>query len=238
MNVRVTPGKIRVFVTPKNSKKTASQVRKLTGADVVINGTLFNAAKWVPTCDVKANGKVLSNDRYAYRGLAWNNGDSRFTVAVSGDMAKYDNFISCVFLINEGKRLALPDMTPDVKRAAGRTAIYGLKDGSIWVYAMKEGVRNQTPAQLQATLGAIPGIDYALMLDGGGSTQGIFPNGKVASSRKVPTMVLFWEETKQERNADLNWAGKSGILTEVQLAEPEKAVTRRELAEILHRLQK
>ena len=51
-------------------------------------------------------------------------------------------------------------------------------------------------------------------------------------------MVLFWEETKQERNADLNWVGKSGILTEVQLAEPEKVVTRRELAEILHRLQK
>ena len=77
-----------------------------------------------------------------------------------------------------------------------------------------------------------------LMLDGGGSTQGFFPSGKVASSRKVPTMVLFWEETKQERNADLNWAGKSGILTEVQLAEPEKAVTRREMAEILRRLQK
>ena len=70
------------------------------------------------------------------------------------------------------------------------------------------------------------------------TSQGFFPSGKVASSRKVPTMVLFWEETKQERNADLNWAGKSGILTEVQLAEPEKVVTRRELAEILHRLQK
>lgn len=193
MNVRVTPGKIRVFVTPKNSKKTASQVRKLTGADVVINGTLFNAAKWVPTCDVKANGKVLSNDRYAYRGLAWNNGDSRFTVAVSGDMAKYDNFISCVFLINEGKRLALPDMTPDVKRAAGRTAIYGLKDGSIWVYAMKEGVRNQTPAQLQATLGAIPGIDYALMLDGGGSTQlSQAGNQYIYSSRRVQNYICFW----------------------------------------------
>ena len=51
-------------------------------------------------------------------------------------------------------------------------------------------------------------------------------------------VVLFWEETHQEENTDLNWAGKSGILTEAQLAEPEKAVTRRELAEILHRLQK
>ena len=77
-----------------------------------------------------------------------------------------------------------------------------------------------------------------LILDGGGSTQGCFPSGKVASSRKVPTMVLFWEETHKEENTDLNWAGKSGILTEAQLAEPEKAVTRRELAERLNRLQK
>jgi hypothetical protein len=32
----------------------------------------------------------------------------------------------------------------------------------------------------------------ALMFDGGGSTQGIFPSGKVTSSRKVPTLLLFW----------------------------------------------
>ena len=98
-------------------------------------------------------------------------------------------------------------------------------------------VDSLTREQLQNKLLGL-GVADALMLDGGGSTQGFFPSGKVASSRKVPTMVLFWEETKQERNADLNWAGKSGILTEAQLAEPEKAVTRRELAEILHRLQK
>ena len=94
-----------------------------------------------------------------------------------------------------------------------------------------------TREQLQNKLLGL-GVADALMLDGGGSTQGIFPNGKVASSRKVPTMVLFWAETKQAGNADLKWAGKSGILTEAQLAEPEKVVTRRELAEILHRLQK
>lgn len=119
-------------------------------------------------------------------------------------------------------------------RSAARTAVGWMPDGRICLWCDKTSL---TREQLQNKLLGL-GVADALMLDGGGSIQGFFPSGKVASSRKVPTMVLFWEETKQERNADLNWAGKSGILTEVQLAEPEKVVTRRELAEILHRLQK
>ena len=115
-----------------------------------------------------------------------------------------------------------------------RTAVGWMPDGRICLWCDKTSL---TREQLQNKLLGL-GVADALMLDGGGSIQGFFPSGKVASSRKGPTMVLFWEETKQERNADLNWAGKSGILTEVQLAEPEKVVTRRELAEILHRLQK
>ena len=38
----IQPSKITLHETSKWSKKTASQVRKATGADVVINGTLFD----------------------------------------------------------------------------------------------------------------------------------------------------------------------------------------------------
>lgn len=41
------------------------------------------------------------------------------------------------------------------------------------------------------------GVEDALMLDGGGSTQGIFPRAKVTSTRKVPTLLLFWERDKE-----------------------------------------
>ena len=91
-----------------------------------------------------------------------------------------------------------------------------MPDGRICLWCDKTSL---TREQLQNKLLGL-GVADALMLDGGGSTQGFFPSGKVASSRKVPTMVLFWEETHQEENTDLNWAGKSGILTEAQLAEP------------------
>ena len=136
-------------------------------------------------------------------------------------------------LLKNGAKLER-SLTPDVARSAARTAVGWMPDGRICLWCDKTSL---TREQLQNKLLGL-GVADALMLDGGGSTQGFFPSGKVASSRKVPTMVLFWEETHQEENTDLNWAGKSGILTEAQLAEPEKAVTRRELAEILHRLQK
>lgn len=200
MNIKVHPGKIRVYVNSKASKKTAYQVRKLTGADVVINGTLYNAVKWVPVCDVKVDGKVLSKSKDAYRGLAWNANDDHFTVAVSADMSKFDNFISCVFLINEGKKLPLPYITPDVKRPASRTAIYGLKDGSTWVYVSQVHEINRTPLQLQAKLGAIPNIQWALMLDGGGSSQ-LSQEGDqyVFSGRRVHNYICFWNVDSEPR---------------------------------------
>lgn len=39
-------GRIQLYVTGKDAQKTASQVRKLTGADVVINASLFNQDTW------------------------------------------------------------------------------------------------------------------------------------------------------------------------------------------------
>lgn len=85
------------------------------------------------------------------------------------------------------------------------------------------------------------GVTDALMMDGGGSTQGIFPKGKVTSSRKVPTLLLFWEQkaanpstapTKPEDPA-LAWGKAKGLLTDSNL---EKPVTRAELVRVLYKL--
>lgn len=102
MVVDFAPGevrKIQLYPTSKWAKKTASQVRKITGADVVINASLYDSNKWVPNCDVKANGKVLNNDKYTYRGIAWNNDDGEFHIVTSAEMGKWDNFLSCVLLM-------------------------------------------------------------------------------------------------------------------------------------------
>ena len=99
-----------------------------------------------------------------------------------------------------------------------------------------------TREQLQNKLLGLGVVD-ALMLDGGGSTQGIFPGGKVISSRKVPTLLLFWERKAATANPSpapvkpeepaLAWGKAKGLLTDSNAAE---TLTRADLARALYKL--
>lgn len=190
----IQPSKIVLHETSKWSKKTASQVRKATGADVVINGTLFDYGTWKPNCDVKANGRVLNDDPYGYRGLGWMNGEGEFHIALSAEMNKWDNFISCVMLIYQGKDYPYI-VDGAVGRSSGRTAILRRKNGAYVLWCVGEGLHNQTPSELRKSIYAkYPDIDWALMLDGGGSSQlSQEGNNYVYSSRKVQNYLCFWE---------------------------------------------
>nr|DAE24629.1 MAG TPA: lysozyme family protein [Myoviridae sp. ctPVE25] len=198
VTVRFGPGglqKIQLYVTKKTAKKTASQVRKLTGADVVINASLYDSNKWVPNCDVKADGKVLNDDKYSYRGLGWNSGEGVFHVVTSGEMKNYDNFLSCVLLVWNG--VAYPyHADAAVSRRGGRTVIIGLKDGSTVLRCFPDGNLSKTPKELQtALLGEFPTVDWALMLDGGGSVQ-LSQEGDeyIYSTRRVHNYLCFWRK--------------------------------------------
>lgn len=99
-----------------------------------------------------------------------------------------------------------------------------------------------TREQLQNKLLGLGVVD-ALMLDGGGSTQGIFPGGKVVSTRKVPTMLLFWERKAATTNPTpapvnpeepaLAWGKAKGLVTDSNAAE---TLTRAELVRVLYKL--
>ena len=217
----------RAQIYHNTGKLTPAQIKAKTGCTHIINGYLFNG-KFQPVGWTVIDGKVISRDKYQDWGVSIGSDGAPKMLTGRGV-----SFLSGVPILKGGSKL-YRGLTADVARPAARTAVGWMPNGKVCLWCDKTSL---TREQLQNKLLDL-GVADALMLDGGGSTQGFFPSGKVASSRKVPTMVLFWEETKQERNADLNWAGKSGILTEAQLAEPEKVVTRRELAEILHRLQK
>ena len=222
----IKASKMEVFDN-RTLRLTPEQVKARTGCTHVINGYFFDG-KFQPLGWTVIDGKIISRDAYQDWGISVGADGTPQMLTDRGG-----SFLSGVPLLKNGAKLER-SLTPDVARSAARTAVGWMPDGRICLWCDKTSL---TREQLQNKLLGL-GVADALMLDGGGSTQGFFPSGKVASSRKVPTMVLFWEETHQEENTDLNWAGKSGILTEAQLAEPEKAVTRRELAEILHRLQK
>ena len=202
----------RAQIYYNSKRKPLAQVKRESGCSHIINGYLFNGS-FQPVGWTVIDGKVISRDAYQDWGISIGSDGKPQMLTDRGG-----SFLSGVPLLKNGAKLER-SLTPDVARSAARTAVGWMPDGRICLWCDKTSL---TREQLQNKLLDL-GVADALMLD---------------SSRKVPTMVLFWEETKQERNADLNWAGKSGILTEAQLAEPEKAVTRWELAEILHRLQK
>ena len=105
-----------------------------------------------------------------------------------------------------------------------------LANGKVVLWCDKTSL---TREQLQNKLLGLGVVD-ALMLDGGGSTQGIFPKGKVTSTRKVPTLLLFWERSaiKAEDQA-LVWGKAHGLLTDANAGE---TVTRADMVRALYQI--
>ena len=103
---------------------------------------------------------------------------------------------SAVPLLKGGNKLER-NLTPDVARPAARTAVGWLLDGRVLIWCDKMIL---TREQLQDKLLELGCVD-ALMFDGGGSTQGVFPfpARKVISSRIVATFLCFWEEASEKK---------------------------------------
>ena len=195
----VKPKKFQLYVTSKTNKLNASQVRSKTGADIVINCTLYNPTKWVPVCDVKCDGKVLSDDQYGYWGFGWNKNDN--TMVMTNNINTYENYITSVALIKDGKDTIIT-ANADVRRAAGRTAIGFRADGQMVIWCTKEGAPNMTLETLRSKLYEL-GCEYALALDGGGSSQ-LSQEGEnyIYSSRKVQNYLCIWVEKPEQEKSD------------------------------------
>lgn len=174
------PARLAIYVN--TAKKTMDEIKAETGCDVIINGGLYNA-DFTPCCHLKADGKVWGADEWTYWGYGWNDNDIRLTYQY-GDLA---NYICCVCLVRDGKKeqLSYPSA---MGGARPRTAIGLFPDGRVWFYAASEG---KSPEALQ-TLCVDLGLDSAVMLDGGGSTQGISPSGAYRQSRRVHNFILAW----------------------------------------------
>lgn len=198
------PTGVHLYLNDKANPLLAWQVREKTGAKLVINAALFNEKTWLPCCDVKADGKVVSDDPYTYRGIGWKAGSGELHVTT--DMSAYDNYISCVMLINAGVKLSLVQpngtkvYTPDVGRSAGRTAVIGFDDGTTGSWCVKEGEHNMVPEELQDAIFSLGHVVWALMLDGGSSSQLSQAGDEyVYSSRPVECYLCFyWDETPRE----------------------------------------
>ena len=162
---------------------TPEQVKARTGCTHVINGYFFSG-NFQPLGWTVIDGKIISRDAYQDWGISVGADGTPQMLTDRGG-----SFLSGVPLLKNGAKLKR-NLTPDVARSAARTAVGWMPDGRICLWCDKTAL---TREQLQEKLLGL-GVADALMLDGGGSTQGIFPGLKVTSSRKVPTLVLLWEQ--------------------------------------------
>lgn len=222
----------RAQIYHNTAKLTPAQIKAKTGCTHIINGYLFNG-KFQPVGWTVINGKVISRDAYQDWGISIGSDGLPKMLTDRGG-----SFLSGVPLLKAGAKLRR-DLTPDVARPAARTAVGWMPNGKVCLWCDKASL---TREQLQNKLLGL-GVTDALMMDGGGSTQGIFPGGKVTSSRKVPTLLLFWERKAATTNPTpapvnpeepaLAWGKAKGLLTDSNAGE---TVTRAEMVRALYKM--
>ena len=187
-----------------SGKKSLAAIKKETGCDVVINGGLYNMSTFKPLCHLKADGTVYATDQYKYWGFGWNKADTKLQMV--NDYEALDNYICCSALVKDGKATSMFfDAAQGGRR--GRTAIGTMPDGKVVIFCSKDGtVDAKTPASLQKYCLA-HGWQNAVMLDSGGSSQCITPEGNIYSTRKVQNVLCFWlkQEPKWHHNKNKRW---------------------------------
>lgn len=205
------------------AKKSPAQIKAETGCSHIINGYLFNG-KFQPVGWTVIDGKVISRDKYQDWGVAIGNDGKPQMLTDRGG-----SFLSGVPILKAGAKL-YRGLTADVARSAARTAVGWMPNGKVCLWCDKTSL---TRDQLQDKLLGLGVVD-ALMLDGGGSTQGIFPKGTVFSIRKVPTLLLFWQaEASKAEDPAIAWGKTHGLLTDANAGE---TVTRADMVRALYQI--
>ena len=174
-----------------NERMTLAAIRAQSGADYAINGTLYDMARWMPVMHYRVDGQTMCSDPYNYYGFGWDNG-ADIRVVQSKDKNSVRNYICGVELIRNGQPCQTLYYDSAVGGVRGRTAIALTKQGDLLLYCVGDGqVGKCAPEELRSELCAL-GVQSAVMLDGGLSSQCIFPNGSVSSSRIVENVILVY----------------------------------------------
>ena len=188
--------RIQLFIN--NERMTLSAIRAATGADYAINGTLYDMSRWLPVMHFRSDGVTHSSDPYNYFGFGWNEG-ADIHVVQSNNKNSVRNFICGVELVRDGKPCQTLYYDSATGGVRGRTAI-ALRKGHLLLYCVGDGqVGKCTPEELRSELVAL-GVESAVMLDGGASSQCIFPDGAVVSpsGRIVENVILIHLKKKEE----------------------------------------
>ena len=179
----------RIQIYINEPRKTLAQIKQETGADYLLNGTLYNMSTGAVNCHLKADGEVIASPSYTVTGYAWNTGPDIMMDVLPNAYAQ--NYIACTPLIVSGAKLSKLTYDPGQGGKRGRSAI-GIKQGRLALYCTKDGSSAaRTPEALRDDLFSA-GWESAVMLDGGGSSQCDFNGEQVTSTRKVQHLILVY----------------------------------------------
>ena len=179
--------RIRLYIN--TARKSLAAIRAETGAEYLLNGTLYDMASFLPVCHLKADGEVLCRPAYSVAGYVWDQG-ANIAMMTLPEAARR-NYIACTPLVVDGKKVEALTYDPGQGGKRGRSAM-GIKDGRLALYCTRDGgTMVRTPEQLRDDLLAA-GWESAIMLDGGGSSQCDFAGQRVESSRAVHDVILVY----------------------------------------------
>lgn len=179
--------KIQIYVN--TAKRSLSEIRAETGADYIINGTLYNMETFKPNCHLRVDGRTICTPAYDVAGYAWNDGPD-ISIDTLPDPTQR-NYIACTPLVLDGKPIANLTYDPGQGGKRGRTAI-GIKGDRLALYCTRDGgTMVRTPEALRDDLAAA-GWESAVMLDGGGSSQCWFRGQTIKSTRAVHDLILIY----------------------------------------------
>ena len=179
----------RIQIYLNTSRESLAAIQKETGADYIINGTLYNMETFKPNCHLRVDGRTICTPAYDVAGYAWNNGPD-ISIDTLPDPTQR-NYIACTPLVLDGKPIANLTYDPGQGGKRGRTAI-GIKEDRLALYCTRDGgTMTRTPEALRDDLAAA-GWESAVMLDGGGSSQCYFKGDTIKATRVVHDLILVY----------------------------------------------
>ncbi len=211
----------RAQIYINSPQKTVAEIKAATGADYILNGTLYNMTTGTVNCHLKAEGEVIAKPAYTVMGYGWNEGSD---IAMMPLPSPAENYIACTPLIVGGRKKDKLTYDPGQGGQRGRSAI-GIKGTRLALYCTKDGTSAaRTPEALRDDLFAA-GWESAVMLDGGGSSQCDFRGQKITSGRKVQHLILvFLKKTTQEDSGMTEQKNNGAVVTTT--SEPSSEVVK------------
>ena len=138
---------IKIYFNTKRLRSTTGNLKKIladAGGDALCNGAIF-LRNLSPACHLKADGAVKRKPNYTAWGISWNTPENFGVKQVPNGGA---NYMECVHILIDGKKISPIHCGADMKYKAARTAI-GTKDGRFAYYVSRD---RRTPEQLRDLL--------------------------------------------------------------------------------------